>query len=192
MNNLNELKFGYIKQHWELRNGVVYSKRTGKPKTFPSKTGNGRRFQIIKVNGKAFSVRIHEAVFMLHHNRAIAKGKDIHHIDGNYENNAPENLVELTRKQHMRIHLYQCNDPLRCIYLIKGTWRFKWLDDNGRQRTRRFYGLNEALAFRDEIERPRRQELRALGLNCKRVGSGEKSRAITASKIYFSRSNAIL
>ncbi|HAH9237483.1 TPA: HNH endonuclease [Escherichia coli] len=188
----NELKFKFIKRNWELRGGVVYSKRTGNPKTFPNKAGNGRRFQSIKVNGKAFSVLIHEAVFMLHHNRAIAEGKEIHHIDGNYENNAPENLIEITRTQHMRIHQFQCDNPLRGIVLNQGAWCFQWQDDNGRRRRRSFHGINEAMAFRDEIERPRRQELRALGLNCRRVGSGEKSRAITASKIYFSHSNAIL
>lgn len=174
----NELKFKFIKRNWELRGGVVYSKRTGKPKTFPNKAGNGRRFQSIKVNGKAFSVLIHEAVFMLHHNRAIAEGKEIHHIDGNYENNAPENLIEITRTQHMRIHQFQCDNPLRGIVLNQGAWCFQWQDDNGRRRRRRFQEINEAMTFRAEIEEPRRQELRLLGLNCRKISHG-----VTASQL---------
>lgn len=174
----NELKFGYIKQNWELRGGVVYSKRTGKPKTFPSKSGDGRRSQLIKVNGKHYTVQIHEAVFMLHHDRPIAEWKEIHHRDGNYENNAPENLIELTRTQHRRIHKFQCDDPMRGITLNQGTWKFQWQDDNGRNRSRRFHGINDAMTFRDTIEEPRRQELRALGLNCKK-----EYRGVTASQL---------
>ncbi|MCH4755785.1 HNH endonuclease [Escherichia coli] len=190
MNNQN--KYEYAKQHWELRDGIVYSKRTGKPVSFSCKTGNGRRLQLIEINGKRHAVLVHEAVFALFHNRPIAEDKEIHHKDGNPENNAPENLIELTRKQHKRIHQFQCDDPMRGIYLYKGAWRFQWVENNGRLRNRCFHGINEAMAFRDEIEEPRRQELRTLGLNCRRVVSGEKSAAIRPSKIYFSRSNAIL
>ncbi|EOV9955934.1 HNH endonuclease [Escherichia coli] len=174
----NQIKYEYVKEHWELRDGVVYSKRTGKPKTFPSKTGHGRRFQVIKVNGKRYAIRIYDAIFMLFHDRAIAEGKEIHHIDGNYENNAPENLTELTARQHRRIHKYQANDPMRGIDLFQGTWRFQWQDDNGVHRNRIFQGINEAMTFRDEIEEPRRAELRALGLNCKK-----EYRGVTASEL---------
>ncbi|ENW8392193.1 HNH endonuclease [Escherichia coli] len=167
----NQIKYEYAKQHWELRCGIVYSRRTGKPKTFPSKERDGRRYLSFKINGKVFSVRIHEAVFVLFHNRPIAEGKEIHHKDGNPENNAPKNLIELTRKQHKRIHQFQCDDPMRGIYLYKGAWRFHWVENNGRLRNRRFHSINDAMAFRAEIERPRRQELRALGLNCKRAGN---------------------
>lgn len=168
---MNNEKFNHIKRLWYLKDGVIYTRWGNKPKTFPGKTGNGRRFQRIKVNGKYCSVFIHEAVFVLFHDRPIAKGKEIHHIDGNYENNAPENLIELTRKQHMRIHAYQCDDPMRGITLNQGTWCFQWLDDYGLRRRRRFHSIDEAMTFRAEIEEPRRQELRALGLNCKRAGN---------------------
>ncbi|HGV3787579.1 TPA: HNH endonuclease signature motif containing protein [Escherichia coli] len=175
---MNNEKFKYIKSHWELRDGIVYSKRTGKPKTFPSKERDGRRYQSFKINGKLFSVRIHEAVFVLFHNRPIAEGKEIHHRDGNPANNAIDNLIELTRKQHKRIHQFQCDDPLRGIRLYEGAWRFQWMDDNGRQRSRHFHSINEAMEFREEIERPRRAELRALGLNCKK-----EYRGVTASEL---------
>lgn len=174
----NELKFEFIKRNWQLRDGIVYSRRTGKPVSFSDKDDNGRRFQKATINDKRCTVRIHEAIYMLYHDRPIAKGKEIHHVDGDCENNAVDNLVELTRQQHKRIHQYQVNAPLRCIYLIQGLWQFEWLDDNGRHRTRRFHGINEAMTFRAEIEEPRRQELRALGLNCRKV-----SRGVTASQL---------
>ncbi|EOW5686645.1 HNH endonuclease [Escherichia coli O187:H4] len=168
---MNSEKFKYIKSHWYLRDGIVYSKRTGKPKTFPSKNNKGRRYQIIEVNGKHYPVLIYEAVFVLFHDRPIAEGKEIHHKDGDPKNNAVSNLIELTRTQHQRIHKFQCDDPLRCIHLEQGAWRFRWQDDNGHLRSRSFHGINEAMKFRAEIEHPRRQELRALGLNCKRAGN---------------------
>lgn len=174
----NKIKFEYVKRNWELRDGIVYSKRTGKPKTFPSKENGGRRFQLIKVNGKHYPVLIYEALFMLFHDRPIAEGKELHHIDGNYENNAIENLIELTPAQHRRIHMYQGNDSMRGIRLNHGAWQFRWQDDNGHRRARHFHDINEAMALRDQIERPRRQELRALGLNCKK-----EYRGVTASEL---------
>ncbi|BBA62692.1 HNH endonuclease signature motif containing protein [Escherichia coli] len=191
----NKIKFEHIKKLWYLKDGVIYTRYGNKPVSFSSKNSKGRRFQQIEVNGKCYCVFIYEAIFILHHNRPIAEGKEIHHVDGDYENNAPENLIELTRTQHMRIHQYQCEDPMRGIDLYKGAWRFLWRDDNGKGRGRSFHGINDAMTFRATIEEPRRQELRALGLNCKRAGnvsSGEKSRAIIASKFYFSRSNTNL
>ncbi len=188
----NAIKFEYIKRNWELRDGIVYSKKTGKPVSFSSKNEYGRRCTAVRINGKWHSVLIHKAIFMLFHDRPIAAGKELHHRDGDYENNAPENLIELTDKQHKRIHQYQCDDPLRGIYLHQGAWQFQWLDDNGHQRARRFHSINEAMKFRDEIEEPRRQELRAMGLNCMRVSSGEKPRRLYAARSYFSCSNAIL
>lgn len=168
----NAIKYEYAKQNWELRDGIVYSKRTGGPVSFSSKDNNGRRSQMIKVNGKHYQVLIYEALFMLFHDRPIAEGKELHHKDGNYENNAIDNLVELTDKQHRRIHMYQTNDPLRAIDLHKGAWRFRFFDDNGKRTGRRFNNINEAMAFRDEIEEPRRQELLALGLNCRKISRG--------------------
>lgn len=176
MNNV--IKFEHIKRLWYLKDGVVFTRYGNKPVAFSSKTGNGRHFQIININGKQYVVRIHEAVFMLFHNRPIDEGKEIHHKDGNYENNAPENLVELTHRQHMRIHAYQCNDTMRGIMLDSGAWRFRWYDDNEKYRSRSFHSIDDAMAFRAEIEEPRRQELRALGLNCRKI-----SRGITASQL---------
>ncbi|MCG3004451.1 HNH endonuclease, partial [Escherichia coli] len=103
----NELKFNYIKQHWQLRDGVVYTRWGNRPVAFSSKNKQGHRFTVIEINRKRHAVLIHNAIFMLHHDRAIAEDKEIHHKDGNPENNNIENLIELTDKQHRRIHFYQ-------------------------------------------------------------------------------------
>lgn len=174
----NKIKFDHIKRLWYLQGGVVYTRYGNKPVAFASKTNNGRRFQQINIDGKTHPVLIHDALFMLHHNRPIAEDKEIHHVDNNYENNAINNLAELTRTQHRRIHQFQCNDPMRGISLDQGAWRFQWMDDDGKHTSRRFHSIDDAMTFRAEIEEPRRQELRALGLNCRKV-----SRGVTASQL---------
>lgn len=167
----NQIKYEYVKRLWFLQGGVIFTRWGNKPVAFSGKDKDGRRYTMISVNGKCYSIYIHEAVFALYHNRPIAEGNEIHHRDGNPANNAIDNLIELTPTQHMRIHRYQCDDPLRAIDLHKGAWRFRFFDDNGKRTERRFNSINEAMAFRAEIEHPRRQELRALGLNCKRAGN---------------------
>lgn len=174
----NQIKYEYVKEHWQLRDGIVYSKRTGGPISFSSKNKKGYRFANAQNKGKRYNILMHEAVFVLLHDRPIAKGKELHHVDGNPENNAPENLIELTRKQHRRIHQFQCNDPMRGITLDRGKWFFQWMSDNGIHRARRFHSIDDAMTFRAEIEEPRRQELRALGLNCKK-----EYRGVTASQL---------
>lgn len=174
----NELKYNHIKRLWYLQDGVIYTRWGNKPVAFAGKNDKGRRFTMINFNGKKCIVYIHNAIFMLHHDRAIDEGKEIHHIDNDPENNAITNLVELTSKQHRRIHAYQCNDPMRGIRLCEGAWQFRWYGTNGTYHTSSFHGINEAMAFRDQIEEPRRQELRALGLNCKK-----EYRGVTASQL---------
>ncbi|MED9268496.1 HNH endonuclease [Escherichia coli] len=173
MNNV--IKFEHIKRLWYLKDGVIFTRWGNKPVAFFFNDKDGRRSVVVRINGKSYSILIHEAVFVLFHDRPIAEGKEIHHKDGNYENNAVSNLVELTRTQHARIHKYQCDDPLRGIRLDQGAWQFQWMDDNGIHRCRRFHSVNEAMAFRAEIEEPRRQELRALGLNCRKISHGVTS-----------------
>jgi len=41
--------------------------------------------------------------------RQIAEGFDIHHLDGNRENNDPANLVMIEHLDHMRLHGMACN-----------------------------------------------------------------------------------
>lgn len=167
----NKSKAEYILSHWRLRDGVVYSKITDKPLTFISKNRNGHRFQGVKINGKTTAISIHEAVFVLFHRRPVTEGKQLHHIDQNPQNNTPANLIELSPSQHKHIHFFMNNDPLRGIRPNHGAWRYQWNDNDGVHRARSFHGINEAMTFRDQIEAPRRAELRALGLNCKRCGN---------------------
>lgn len=173
----NEIKFQHIKRLWYLEGGVIKTRHGNRPIKFKP-DWKGYLTTDTQCGEKRFHITQHEAVFMLFYDRPIDEGKQIHHIDGDKQNNAINNIIELTPKQHKRIHKYQCDDPLRGMYLKEGAWCFQWIDDNGRLRNRRFPGLNEAMAFRAEIEEPRRQELRALGLNCKK-----EYRGITASEL---------
>lgn len=174
----NELKFQHIKRLWYLEGSVIKTRHGNRPIKFrPDR--KGYLATDTQCGEKKFRIMQHEALFMLFHARPIAEGKEIHHRDGNHENNAITNLVELTRTQHKRIHAYQCNDPMRGIRLDQGAWRFQWMGDDGKlHRSRCFHTINDAMAFRAEIEEPRRAELRALGLNCRKI-----SRGITASQL---------
>lgn len=159
-------QFEYVVNHWYLKDGIVYAYKTQKPVFFSGVNDTNHRFKTVKYKGATAAVYIHQAVYILHHNRPIGDGMVIHHIDGNPLNNHPSNLIELTRKQHVRIHAYQCDDPLFGIDLSHGAWRFIWHDADGRQHCKRFHGINEAMKFREMIEEPFRAELRALGLDC--------------------------
>lgn len=158
-----EQLFEYVVKNWYLKDGIVYSHHTQKPVAFSGVNNTNHHYQKTTTNK---AIYIHQAVYMLHHNRPIGEGMEIHHIDGNPMNNHPSNLVELTPRQHRRIHSYQSDDPLRGISLEKGSWRFHWHDDDGPKHSKSFHGINEAMKFRAEIEEPYRAELRALGLDC--------------------------
>lgn len=173
----NEIKFQHITRLWYLEDGVIKTRHGNRPIKFKP-DWKGYLTTDTQCGEKRFHITQHEAVFMFYYNRPIGEGKEIHHRDGNPANNAIDNLIELTSKQHRRIHKYQADDPMRGICLNKGVWCFQWIDDNGRLRNRRFHSINEAMEFRAEIERPRRQELRALSLNCKK-----EYRGVTASQL---------
>lgn len=160
-------KFHYIVKNWYLQDGIVYSRHTRKP--VATAVGHNNHLGLTvrsPASGSTTTVYLHQAVFMLYHNRPVGDGLVIHHLDGDPLNNHPSNLVELTHTQHHRIHAYQCDDPLRGIDLHKGSWRFRWIDDSGHQHEKDFYEINDAMKFREEVEAPRRAELRALGLDC--------------------------
>ena len=161
------IKFEYIKNKWYLQDGEVFSKRTHKPVTFSCTKTSWHPSRRVSRGGKGWiNIYIHEAVFMLFHNRPVVEGMVIHHIDGDPLNNSPNNLVELTPSQHKRIHSYMTDDPLRGISLRSWGWEFRWVDDEGCRHSKGFQGINEAMLFREEVEEPFRQELRRLGLHC--------------------------
>ena len=116
--------------------------------------------------GGWINIYIHEAVFMLSHDRPVAAGMVIHHIDGDPLNNSLDNLIQLTPSQHKHIHAYMTDDPLRGLRLRYGRWEFNWVDKEGCRQYKSFCGINEAMLFRAEVEEPFRQELRCLGLHC--------------------------
>lgn len=160
------IKFGYIKSKWYLQDGVVFSKRTHKPVTFSSTDTSGHPSRRVRVGKGWINIYIHEAVFMLLHDRPVTEGMIIHHIDGDPLNNSIDNLIELTPSQHKRIHAYMIDDPLRGIRLHPWGWEFRWVDNDGCRHSKSFRGINEAMLFREEVEEPFRQELRRLGLHC--------------------------
>ncbi|WP_097178456.1 HNH endonuclease [Escherichia coli] len=171
MKTKKQIKAEFILSHWQLRDGVIFTRWGNKPVAFSNKSKDGRRFQMIKINGKWAGVYIHDAYFVLFHRRPIAEGKILHHIDGDYTNNSINNLIELTHRQHQRIHAYLKDDPLRAIRPNGTAWAYYWNDDNGVHHCRSFHFINEAMEYRNQTEEPYRQELRALGLNCKRAGN---------------------
>jgi hypothetical protein len=60
---------------------------------------------------KRIQSRIYRKIFESHYKIKIPKGKHIHHIDGNRENNDPKNLIMVSPEEHYKIHLLQ-GDPV--------------------------------------------------------------------------------
>jgi hypothetical protein len=48
-------------------------------------------------------------VWQQHHNASLLPGIEIHHIDGNHDNNEPNNLLAVSTQEHLDIHLSQKN-----------------------------------------------------------------------------------
>jgi hypothetical protein len=68
-------------------------------------------------------------VFERYHQCCLLPGIDIHHIDGNHDNNHPENLQAVTLHEHYNIHKSQ-NDHYAC-YMIATRMNIKpndWLE----------------------------------------------------------------
>lgn len=75
--------------------GVYYTRRPGK------KYYKAWRYD--RDTGKQWADALHRAVWR-HHNGDIPAGRDVHHVDGNYDNNAPDNLALISRSDHAKLH----------------------------------------------------------------------------------------
>ncbi len=60
----------------------------------------------------------HRRAFQKAHGRLPKPGYHIHHIDGDWSNNDPANLIEVTAKEHFAIHKQQ-GDYAACILLAE-------------------------------------------------------------------------
>ena len=56
-----------------------------------------------RVSGKV----LYRQIVEFNTGKALTAQEEVHHIDGNHMNNAPENLLVVSRKEHMSIHALQ-------------------------------------------------------------------------------------
>ena len=56
------------------------------------------------ISGQTVSVRRSRAVLSAKLGRALTRGEHVHHIDGNRENDAPDNLALVTADEHNKHH----------------------------------------------------------------------------------------
>ncbi|HAY0420797.1 TPA: hypothetical protein JS316_000192 [Escherichia coli] len=104
LNNVD--KWEYVRHHWQLIDGKVYSLMYKRPVAFSSKNTGGRGGCIARHNGKNLIIQEHQAVWMLSNKQAIPDNFVIHHQDLDYTNNAPENLILLSKRAHQFYHRY--------------------------------------------------------------------------------------
>ena len=82
--------------------GNIWSNRWGKMKKLkPHNNGKNKLGINICYNQKRKYIKVHRLVSEAFHGTA---GEEVHHIDGNTLNNRPENLMPLTREQHLHEH----------------------------------------------------------------------------------------
>jgi hypothetical protein len=64
------------------------------------------------------TTKIHRRIYEDYHKVSLLPGIEIHHIDGNHQNNNIENLLAVTPEEHYNIH-YQQGDYAAAL-LITG------------------------------------------------------------------------
>ena len=84
--------------------------------------------KIVTINGRIYRKHVDHAkarrIYRKHYNARIPRGYQIHHIDGDHDNNDPANLVCLSLKQHIKVHETD-SDPKAVIILkrqLNGTY----------------------------------------------------------------------
>lgn len=58
-------------------------------------------------------------------NRTVPEGYELHHIDGNRENNFLENLLLVTRKQHLQLHRFMKGAKFEARYISGDTLKLE-------------------------------------------------------------------
>lgn len=79
-------------------------RNTGNARASADKRGAAQRGAGTKWYVKEGGRHQHRVVAEKTLGRALALGEIVHHIDGNKKNNAPENLMVMTQRQHMIEH----------------------------------------------------------------------------------------
>ncbi|ENZ7220401.1 HNH endonuclease signature motif containing protein [Escherichia coli] len=165
----NQIKFEYIKSHWYLDEGVIYSQRTHMPISFSCKSSkNKHRFAMVNLaGGIETSICIHDAIWMMHHNRPLPDGKfEVHHVDGNILNNNPSNLVLMSNRMHRLYHRYIAGAKgyyynAQCL---TSPWKAQVHLPIGRRITKSFATEAEAQAFVAYHRAPIIKAFKQLGL----------------------------
>lgn len=96
----------FAPENWVLRTrNVIEPKHTHKRIVFNGrafyKAGNSPYYYHTYESGRKLA--LHREVFK-HHTGSLPPGCDIHHIDGDPDNNHPDNLQALSRSEHRKLH----------------------------------------------------------------------------------------
>lgn len=94
--------------------------------TLTNKTGWYLSYQIIDNDGNKKTYRIHRLVYEAFKGE-IPKGYNIHHIDGNKQNNNLSNLRLLTAKEHQKITMQEHVDYCDGMNIYNKFVRPKWI-----------------------------------------------------------------
>lgn len=126
--------------------GLIISTKYKKPRTLkPGKKPNGRLTVNLWANGETSTEYVHRLVALAFHGQP-KKGQEVNHIDGNPQNNTPENLEWCTRSYNQQ-HAFRTGlntghkgeenfnsklteDDVRQVRALRGTLSQQQLADN--------------------------------------------------------------
>lgn len=70
------------------------------------------------------------------HGKKLPENKEIHHIDGNRNNNDVSNLLDVTIEEHLKIHMRQNDYGAVCAILMR-------MDENNRKNISKFSSMQQ-------------------------------------------------